>query len=72
MKPMRTLLVLCVCVVATAAPAQERKPPPREYPYPSEPQYQYPTTDGRSQGRLKCPKGTKPFQGVCRKWRRVD
>ena len=52
--------------------AQERKAAPREYPYPAEPQYQYPTTDGRSQGRLKCPKGTKPFQGVCRKWRRVD
>jgi len=69
---MRTLLVLYACLLATAAPAQERKAPPREYPYPSEPQYQYPMMDSRSQGRLKCPKGTKPFQGTCRKWRRVD
>jgi hypothetical protein len=72
MKLMRSLLIIGACVVATSATAQERKDAPREYPYTAEPQYQYPTTDGRSQGRLKCPKGTKPFQGVCRKWRRVD
>jgi hypothetical protein len=72
MKLRRYLLIVGACVVATSAMAQERKAAPREYPYPAEPQYQYPTTAGRSQDRLKCPKGTKPFQGVCRKWRRVD
>jgi hypothetical protein len=85
---MKTLLVLAACMLATAATALERKPLQRdsvpmtqdrgsfgpfarEYPYPAEPQYQYPMMDGRG-NRLKCPKGTKPFQGVCRKWRRVD
>ena len=42
---------------------------PREYPYPAEPQYQYPRMDGRAD--LKCPKGQKPFQGKCRKFRPV-
>jgi hypothetical protein len=48
--------------VVTASAAQ--------YPYPAEPQYQYPRMDGRPD--LKCPKGMKPFQGKCRRVRRVD
>jgi hypothetical protein len=69
---MKILIAISICVLSSAAMAQDRKAAPREYPYPAEPQYQYPTTDGRSKDRLKCPRGTKPFQGVCRKWRRVD
>ncbi|MET0276799.1 MAG: hypothetical protein ABW198_00580 [Pseudorhodoplanes sp.] len=41
----------------------------REYPYPNEPQYQYPSS---SKVRPKCPQGTAPYQGKCRKIRWVQ
>jgi hypothetical protein len=56
---------LIMLLLVAAASATER----REYPYPANPQYQYEPTDGNK--TLKCPKGYKPFQGKCRKWRWV-
>jgi hypothetical protein len=67
---MRLALTLAGCLLSGAALAQNVPPIP-QYPYPAEPQYQYPAMDSRGE-RLKCPKGQKPYQGVCRKWRRVD
>ena len=59
------------CAVTTGALAQGRTTAPvPQYPYPAEPQYQYPPMDPRGQSSIKCPKGQKPYQGVCRKWRR--
>jgi hypothetical protein len=56
-----------VLVAATGALAEKRALVP-QYPYPANPQYQYPMVDSRGE-RIKCPKGQKPYQGVCRKWR---
>jgi hypothetical protein len=70
---MRVALALATCllVLASPAPGQERKQVP-QYPYPAEPMYQYPAMDSRGEKPSKCPKGLKPYQGECRKWRRVD
>lgn len=62
---MKTLLLASALV---SAPGQPSTVP--QYPYASEPQYQYERTDGRA--TIKCPKGFKPFQGQCRKWRPVS
>ena len=68
---MRVFVAITACLLASAAVAEGRKQVP-QYPYPSDPQYQYPPMDARGEKPTKCPKGLKPYQGECRKWRRVD
>ena len=68
---MRIAIALAACFIVSTAFAQGRQQMP-QYPYPSEPMYQYPPMDARGEKRTKCPKDLKPYQGVCRKWRRVD
>jgi len=68
---MKLVLILAACLFAGIALAESRQQVP-QYPYPSEPQYQYLPMDTRGEKAIKCPKGLRPYQGECRKWRRTD
>jgi len=66
MRASALLILLLACGGSAAAQGFTFGSAGRDYPYPNEPQYQYPSTDGRGRIVNRCPRGQAPYQVQCR------